>query len=463
MTEASILLRDVVLLDGRRTNVRIEAGRIAAIGAESDAGIEVVDAACGLLIPGLHDHHIHLFATAAARATVALHDARSWEDIVARLDASARAASPGSWIRAAGYDERIAGLAPRPLLDAAFPTTPVRIQDRTGALWILNGAALAALGAEDLPAGLERDEAGAFTGLLWREDRWLRARLAAVPPDLTALSWELASFGVTGVTDASVSTDDASALAFARARRSGALVQKLTLLSGGALAPDPDGLYTVGPRKIVLDERALPDVGEVAALVAESRSWGRAVAFHCVTAAELTIALAALDDVGAQPGDRIEHAGVTPAALIADMQRLGVTVVTQPGFIDAKGDRYLSETSADEVGDLYRCAAFAKAGVGIAGSSDAPFGPIDPWRAMRTAITRASASGAVVGADERVSIEAALNLYLAPAVLPGAARRVEIGAPADLCLLAGDVEAAVAGQAPVAATWIDGVCVYTRP
>ena len=60
----------------------------------------------------------------------------------------------------------------------------------------------------------------------------------------------------------------------------------------------------------------------------------------------------------------------------------------------------------------------------------------DPWRAMRAAVERRRASGALLGAGERLAPERALALFLGPLADPGGApRRVAAARPADLCLL----------------------------
>jgi predicted amidohydrolase YtcJ len=55
---------------------------------------------------------------------------------------------------------------------------------------------------------------------------------------------------------------------------------------------------------------------------------------------------------------------------------------------------------------------------------------------MRAAVLRRTESGARLGPDEALSPERALALFTSPPEAPGAAaRRVEPGAAADLCLL----------------------------
>lgn len=432
----SLILRNVEL-DGRLgLDVRLADGRIAEIGERLAGGGDSFDGAGGALIPGLVDHHIHLLATAAQAQSARLEaaqDAAAFEQILRR----ALAARPrGGWLRATGYHERMAGDLDRDVLDRLAPDHKLRVQHQTGSLWILNSAALEALTADGAPPEAERDAAGRLTGRLWRGDAWLRAKLAADPPDLAPLGRTLASFGITGLTDPSATTDAQAASLLADARRGGALPQRLTLMSAGPLAAPGDGVFEVGPVKILLDDARLPDLDELTARIEGARTQRRSVAVHCVTAGELALTLAALEIAGAQPGDRIEHGGVIPAEAIPTLKRFGLTVVTQSAFVFERGDRYLAEVDPAEQADLYRCASLLAAGVPVAGSSDAPYAAPDPWLGMRAAIARRTRAGQPIGFHERVEPMTALGLYLGESAAPGGPpRRVATGAAADLCLL----------------------------
>jgi len=456
---SALIIRNAEV-DGRAgQDVRIEAGRIREVGPRLPSGGAALDARGAALIPGLADHHIHLMATAARAGSVILDDAADAADLAARLHAAAVSAPPDGWVRATGYHERIAGLLSRDDLDRMVSDRPVRVQDRTGGLWMLNSAALARLGNGDAPEGLERDAHGRPTGRLWRGDAWLQARIGRTPPDLATLGAALAAHGVTAATDASVTTDQAAADALADAVRAGDLPMRLLLMSGGPIAAPADGAIRVGPLKVLLDDRDLIPLEDFTARIALARRLRRAVAVHCVTAGELALTLAALDAAGAQAGDRIEHGGVIPAEAIADLRRLRLVVVTQPGFVFERGDRYLAEVDAAEQADLYRCASLIAAGVPVAASSDAPYSAPDPWAAMRAAITRRTRAGRTVAGGERVEPAAALALWLgAPEAPGGPPRRVAPGAAADLCLLKAPLAEALDALTPdlVAATLVDG-------
>jgi predicted amidohydrolase YtcJ len=447
-----LLIRDVEI-DGRRCDVRIADGSIAEIGPGLDRGGAELDGRGGALIPGLVDHHIHLLATAAARASVSL------EDVVGPAELAGRLRVPGDgWLRATGFHEHRGGALDRKTLDRIAPGRPVRVQHQTGSVWFLNSVALGRLDLADAPPGVDP-----VTGRIERADDWLRRQVGQIVPDIAPIARELATAGVTGITDASVTNDEASAALFADAQASGALPQKVMMMSGAPITRHQDDMLRIGPVKILLDDHNLPPLDAIVARIAEARRQRRRVAVHCVTAGELALTLAAFEEAGSLPGDRIEHGGVIPEASIAVVAALGLTVVTQSAFPCKRGDRYLAEVERHEQGDLYRCASLIAAGIAVAGSSDGPYATIDPWAAMRAAVSRRTVSGRPIGVEEAIAPARALGLYLGSFADPGGARRpIAVGAPADLCLLHGPIDAALTALSRdcVAATIVAGRLVH---
>jgi len=458
MSVAGLLVRNVEVEGRPGQDVRLADGRIAELGPRLAGGGEEIDGRGGALISGLIDHHIHLLAAAARTDSLVLDDVEGPAALAARLRAWALARPAGQWVRAVGYHESHAGPLGLRELDQIAPHNPVRVQHQTGALWILNSRALERLGG-DLPVFVERDPSGALTGRVWRGDAWLQGRIGRQSPPLAPIGRALAAAGVTGVTDASVTTDADSAASLTEAVRAEALPLRLRLMSGGTLETPEDGAFTEGPLKVLLDDRDLPALDDLLERIAAARSAARPLAVHCVTASELALTLAALEAAGAGAGDRIEHGGVIPADAIGAIARLGLTVVTQPGLVFERGDRFLADVEPGEQPDLYRCASLLRAGVAVAGSSDAPYASLDPWIAMRTAVRRRTRGGRPIGLDERVSPAAALKLYQGGFDRPGGpARRVEPGAPADLCLLKAPLREALEALSAdlVAATLVGG-------
>jgi predicted amidohydrolase YtcJ len=380
-----------VLIRGtERGDVRVVDGVIAAVGRlDREPGEEVVDAAGGALLPGLWDHHVHLRALAASRASV---------------DVSALRPGDG-WLRATGYHESVAGPLDRWTLDAIVGDRPVRVQHRSGELWVLSSAACRAVGLDE-----------SHDGRLWRSDDWLRERVPPVPLDLAAVGQEALSWGVVGFTDTTPdrSADDVADLL--------AVPQRLHLMVPPDVALARHPRVTAGHRKVLLDDVTLPTVDELRALVAASPA---GIAVHCVTRVQLLTFLAA----GPRPGDRIEHGAVIPEELVPELAALGVVVVTQPNFVAERGEQYRTDVDPDDLPSLYRCGSLLRAGAAVAAGTDAPFGRPDPWAAMRAAVSRD------LNPDERVEPLRALELFLGRPEAPAVPRRVAVGEPADLVLL----------------------------
>lgn len=427
----------------RIVDLRIVQGHIAEIARrlEAQAGEAVIDAQGGALLPSLHDHHLHLYAYAAAQDSLVcgppqLH---STDELQRALQAHHAQLEGDAWLRGVGYHESVAGDIDRDWLDRHGPPRPLRIQHRSGRLWILNSLALQAIGAGESGATpLQRDAAGRHTGRLYDADDWLRSRRPSRRPSLHAVSRQLAAYGITGVTDTTPDNGADMFEVFASAIGRGELLQDVLMMGDASLdgCVDRAGPVRCGAHKFHLHDADLPDFDALCAAIRRSHAVGRGAAFHCVSRTDLTFALAALAEAGVAPGDRIEHAGITPPELLAWMAGLGVAVVSQPGFIAERGDAYVSDVDADDQPWLYRLRAFRDAGITLAGSSDAPFGDANPWKAMQAAVSRRTASGVVIGADESLTPEQALALFLMPAdVRQRLPRQIQTGAEADLCLL----------------------------
>lgn len=481
----AVLIRRVVVdpvshqgapdVNGELVDVRVVGERIDEIGPRiaQRPGDETVDGRGGPILPGLHDHHVHLWAWAAAAGSVDVGPpAVNSVDSLARCLRAAPGA-PGTWIRAIGYHESVAGHLDRATLDRLVPDRPARIQHRSGALWILNSRALERLGLDPPPSGgstpLELDAAGRPTGRVWRADTWLRERLATLgcvrTPDLAAISRKAASLGVTGLTDATPDQSHASLAALIDAHTSGLILQRLHLMVGpdapdprpadgsgyfssSSAAPEWSATITTGPVKVILDDDRLPTFDELVTHIGRAHSSGRPVAVHCVTRTQAVLSVAAFSEAGAMPGDRMEHGSVIGLDLVPTLQRLGLIVVTQPGFLHQRGDRYLADVPAEDARDLWRLGSLLDAGIPIALSTDAPFGPDDPWSVIRAAASRRTAAGRLIGPSERIAPRRAVALFCGEPQRPGHRRVVTRGGPGDLVVLADPLDDSLASGSP---------------
>jgi predicted amidohydrolase YtcJ len=461
-----ILVQDAELDGKLRADVRIARGVVVEIAPKlpPQSGEHVIEAKGGALLPGFCDHHLHLFALAAWHRSV-LCDS-SVEDLRAAL-ADAHPDEHG-WIRGVGFSEAAHGDLDAHALDLLHDTRPVRIQHRGGAMWVVNTRAAKALGlAQSDHPGIERDHRGVPTGRLYRADDWLRARLAHRSPDLGPVGTRLTRLGITTVTDASADLDQSGIDIITTATATRTLPQNVFLLGVplGWHAPDLPHAPKAGPFKIVLADSGLPDFDQLTDRIREVHSTGRAVAVHCVTREALVLLLAAFGEAGTLAGDRVEHASLVPAELVPEINRLRLRIVTQPGFLAHRGDDFLRAVPENEHADLYRARTLIKAGIPTAVSSDAPYGPLDPWTVLNAAVRRMTSSGRVAGPAECLTVDQALAGYLSPPDNPGGPpRRLRPGAVADLTLLGVPRAHLLTGAAEdfVRATIIRGELAYTH-
>lgn len=433
-----MLIQRARLLDGAVVDVRTDqhivevAKRLTPMRGES-----VFDASGHTVIPGLHDHHVHVHSAAAALTSVRVGPREVGDRSGLRAALAGARIGEDGWIRAVGYHESVAGPLDRAALDELAPRTPVRVQHRSGVLWTLNSAGLSRVGLPEHADGRLRSADPSWSGALQRRET-----------GLADVSRTLASYGVTGITDATPDLGVTDIVRFAESHRHDELLQHV---------------WCLAPGKRILHDDDL-DLDELSAWIGAHHDAGGVVALHCVTAAQLVVSIAALQTAGVRQGDRIEHAAVVPEDCLTDLADLGVIVATQPNFVAERGDQYLADVAEDDHAQLWRVASLLAAGIPVVMSTDFPFGDSDPWAAMRAAVNRTTASGEVLGAAERVDARTALAMFLGTPERPTLARTVEAGQPADLCVLAADPAEVLRelDAACVAATVVDGRLVFER-
>ena len=153
-------------------------------------------------------------------------------------------------------------------------------------------------------------------------------------------------------------------------------------------------------------------------------------------------------------------------ALAARAADLGVLVASQPGFLSALGDGFAAAFPGQR-DQLYSFASWQRAGITVAGSSDAPVITPDPLVGIRDAMLRRTGEGRVLGSGERLSARAALALYTRHAAF-AMHRETEIGSLepgklADFAVLDRnplDVDPERITDIRVLATAVDGKPVY---
>ncbi|HET8587648.1 MAG TPA: amidohydrolase family protein, partial [Candidatus Limnocylindria bacterium] len=194
---------DRVVVTGRRDEVLDAAA----------PGARIIDERDRVVIPGLHDFHLHLVNVARARREVALADLHSSDELLATVAEAAARLPDGAWLLGRGWSEALLPPSVAVALQSLVGAHPAMLVSHDGhSLWA-SPAALQLAGlssaSSDAPGGrFERDEKGRLTGVL--RERAIGAVVAVarrleggdLVPALDETLAELAAFGITGATDA---------------------------------------------------------------------------------------------------------------------------------------------------------------------------------------------------------------------------------------------------------------------
>lgn len=507
----------------------LATGRSAGIAALAGPGTRVVDLAGRLAVPGLNDAHLHLVPLGLSLQEVGLRadtGATSMAVLLQRIAAAAAARPPGSWIVASGYDHNELAEKRHPTaaeLDAVAPDHLVYVKRTCSHIAIANSRALQAAGIGPGTAapegGLIERRDGALTGLL-AEGAMRLVQQAMPQPDRAAMMAALEEAGRSLLAQGITSTMEAAAgmtggMEELAAFEDSARLGRLPLRVWCCLYGNPDGIaaqaHTAGLRfgrevgllrygamKIFADGSAggltaamsepylvgeagnhgvlcLPEA-RMHAMLAHYHAQGYQLAIHAIGDAAIEQVLSGIERAGsaAQPvpgrRHRIEHCGFLSPTQLRRMAAAGIDPVPQPVFLHDFGDLYVRNLGPARTAASHPMRSWLDAGLHPAASTDAPVCATDPFANLAAMVTRQSRSGAVLGADQRLSVAEALHAYTASGAHTQFAEdrlgRLVPGYLADIAILSHDLFAAEAEAALGAVrcdmTVLGGTIVFDR-
>ncbi|HXY46451.1 MAG TPA: amidohydrolase [Thermoplasmata archaeon] len=510
------LWRNARVFTGRRyaDALLVDQGRVVAVGTEAEVrrsaptGTESEDLSGRLVLPGLIDSHLHLAELTHAREAVDLSSARSIRELVSLVRGWAAEHPLGVVVGFGWTADRLGRFAPpsRAELDEAVPDRPAVLQHVSRHAAVVNSPAIEALelGREssDPPGGrIGRSPDGSPNGMFYESALRLLLPLTSTAsrlhPDALARTIDrVVSFGLTTVATMNVGPGEHAALeTLAKEGRLPVRVREYLHLDWVAQGTVPkqgpvgdvddsrlvvlgvkgftDGAF--GPRTAWLsnpyadapEESGLPTGAsdeKLTEIFGRAVSLGLAPALHAIgdRAVGRTLQLLAPHIGTTRAPARIEHAALTPPELLSRLDEVRPALVVQPGFVWSDfwlGDRLGRERARW----AYAFRTLADRGHLLAGSSDAPCDPLDPWRGLRAAVSRRDPEGRSANPDpsEALPAEEAVAMYTVHGgrVLGDPELgSLEPGARADLVVVdAPDLRRAFLGGAEIVReVWVDG-------
>lgn len=495
--------------------IGIAGGRVVSAGSRRDVidaaarGARVVDAGDRVVIPGLHDFHIHLVALARSRVALQLDDAADGSEVAGRLLAAAAGTDPGAWVTGRGWSEAHLASMPEGALAEAAGDRLVYLSSHDGHSAWASPAALRLAGvaqATDDPEGgrIERGRDASPTGVLRERAldmvapfvRQLQGERLRAPLD--AALRHLAALGLTGASEAGDYTDrngtgpDAAmgdsyssltelgdlidgrirltigmpvaalAAAAARGLATGAAIAGRASMRVGWAKEYADGALGSGTAAL-FGERSCGDGGSgilrvseahLDGLFSQARPSGIGLAIHAIGDRAVAAVLDAAGRAGPRrpgtPRDRMEHAQLVRPL---DARRFASTrMIASIQPIHAAADRDLVESCWEgRQDDAYAWRALVDAGAHLAAGSDAPVETVDPWLGMFAAVHRrlpTDGRGDWRAAQALTVLEALHAYSLGPARAIGAADEGHLrpGARADLAVLSIPLETLLAAD-----------------
>jgi predicted amidohydrolase YtcJ len=470
--ELAFINGKVITVDGDNSIVKavsIKDGKIIRVGS-NELVLETVGQRTRIhdlkgkpLLPGLIDSHMHPGGSWGAylvRGVACGPDFTSVEELLEAVKGKVARTPKDNWILGYGMDDVRMGRYPtREELDAAAPENPLYIQRRDGHNGVANTLALKKAGiGKDTPDPLhgkiERDSNGEPTGLLRESAKDLVYNI--MPPyseeefyeGLKIVYEKCLSLGLTSIHASMVSPKEFRAMQ--RLKREGKMtVRTCVHLSGrdegmvegaismGLQTPFGDEWLKVTEAEWVFDTSTSgrtaayyePYVGEpenigillydqedIERRVAEAHRAGLRVGLDGVGDRGIDRALDAIEKAirekpRADHRHRIEHCCYVTPKIQNRLLNLKVIDASATGFLHDLGDAYRANRGDAAMRYMWPHRTLIDRGIPAPGHSDASICNPNPWYGIYGLLTRKTASGEVLYANEAISPMEAIRAY----------------------------------------------------
>lgn len=473
---------------------------VTTLAAERTA---VIDLGGKVMIPGIIDSHNHVVAAGRLMEGVMLFDASDMDGLKHIVQRRAATLAKGEWIEGGGWIESQFSEYRAPTrwdLDEASPEHPVVLRRLFGAS-VANSKALELAGIDrntpDPERGtIERCADGEPTGVLRNGADSLvmsaiprgsmRHQVDTIKRLISLAAGEYTKWGITTVLDpgvppivlrayqelfesgklplrvsmmpawwglSSVAGMDMShkvpssgvysgfgndwlRLCALKMAIDGGLGSKTALLNW----PFKDGTWSTIPLRL--------DITKLRHYFTEAHNAGWSIGIHCCGDKAQDIASRCFDEViSAAPRQNMRHNiihGYFPTEeSLAILEKHGIAVSAQPGFIYVEGDIYYDVVHETKLSEFTPLKTYLSRGIMVAANSDMTSAHYNPFLGMYSAVARKTIRGRVMGESERLGRLEMLRLFTQNgAYLTFEETRkgsIEPGKLADLAVLSDDI------------------------
>lgn len=411
------------------------------------------------VMPGFIDTHVHI--SGKAQRYIDLTKVSSIVEIQKLIREKAAQLPPGDWITGYGWSEDTLAELRRPLiddLDAAARDNPIMLTRAGAHSAVFSSEALRLAGIDaqtpDPEGGtIERDDEGALNGIIRERHQDMVGKLIPsasnkeLRPSLVQELQNLFPLGITSIVEASNTVDYYPEWQHIYATHRGRLPRAAVQLayagdekmaSFGLKSGDGDAHLRVGAIKIFADGgftgpaayttkpyrgedeyrgKLNMTEGDLRALIRKAHAQNWQLGIHAIGDAAIELVVIylseALEDMPREDHRHyLNHFTIKPSdQAMKTMAANNIAISQQPNFMYTLEGRYTEYLDGQRLQSNNPMRSPMNHGIHVAMSSDIL--PLGPWVGIYAATTRKGMSGAVFGAQEKISRFEALRAYTA--------------------------------------------------
>jgi predicted amidohydrolase YtcJ len=464
--------------------VAIKENRILKVGTTQE-----IEQLCGkctkvislkgkTVIPGLIDTHIHVADFGRCLMWLDLTSAGSIKELQSLLKEKTKQTSAGKWIVGRGWNEnqfKEKRLLTLKDLDADSPDNPVILYHGAAYVCAANSKALALAGVTNqttAPSGgtIEKTATGELTGIFRGSATNLIWQTVAEPTleelrDATALACQkIVQAGITSIDWIILSENELTLIQ--TLHRQGKLPIRVNVIIPHELLKTATNFISTDPLRLrlggsiiftdgYLDSKTASltqpysddpsNSGKMMCTLQELTAWveqvlasGLQPVIHAMGDKAIETALNVIEKTSGKVRFRIEQAAILNADLIKCLKLRDVVVSVQPKMVPTEFTVWQAteHLGVERARWLHPLKTLLTEGIKVAGGSDCPMEPLNPFLGMQEAVIRESYP------EQRLTVEEALRLYTMDAAYCSNEETVkgsiEEGKLADITVLSND-------------------------